>query len=99
MHTDDKIEDQNAVFHLFFIMDITQLAHSTLSVGPGPDRVSFWRRSAPTDSRTMAGRPELCLSGPGEREPEPPHRATNLTNGQLRLRSHKPKLLQEGPEK
>lgn len=97
MHNNDKPKDQNAVFQLFFIMDITQLAHSTLSVGP--DRVSFWQRSTLTDSRTMAGRPELCLSGPGEREPEPPHRATNLTNGQLGLRSHKPRLLQEGLEK
>lgn len=80
-------------------MNNTQLAHSTLSVGLGPDKVSFWQRSALTDSHTMAGRPELCLSGPGEKEPEPPHRAANLTNGRLRLRSHQPKLLQEGPEK
>lgn len=47
----------------------------------------------------MAGRPELCLSRPGEREPEPPHGAANLTNGQLGLHSHQPKLLQESPEK
>lgn len=47
----------------------------------------------------MAGKPELCLSRPGEREPEPPHRAANLTNGQLGLHSHQPKLLQESRER
>lgn len=77
----------------------TQLASQHFICALGPDRVSFWQRSAPTDSRTMAGRPELCLSKPREREPEPPHRAANLTNGRLRLCSHQPKRLQEGPEK
>lgn len=59
----------------------------------------LWLRSARTDSQTMAGRPEHCLSRPGEREPEPPNRAANLTNGLVRLRSHQPQLLQESPEK
>lgn len=59
----------------------------------------LWLRSAPCDSQTMAGRPEHCVSRPGEREPEPPNRAANLTNGLVRLRSHQPQLLQESPEK
>lgn len=72
-------------------------SHHFIRLDPG---VSFWQLSAPTDSNTMAGRPEFCLSEPREGEPEPPHRAANLTNGQTSaLFPPAPNSSKKGPEK
>lgn len=81
-----------------FYMDIQECKQHTAAshhfIRPDPGWVS------PTDSNTMAGRPEFCLSELREGEPEPPHRAANLTNGQTSaLFPPVPNSSKKGPEK
>lgn len=98
-----KIKKYNIVFKLFFLYrgqsEKSQPSSQHLISGSGSWQ-GFILVATSSDWQPHNSRQdELCLSRPGEREPEPPHRAANLTNGEFGPYSHHPELLQESPEK